>query len=109
MQLTQRSRFVVANPGKSGEAAFWLAKYKHWVPLCLMELLDLAGRPETRLHRAHAAFDAAYRTEPWVDVAYPYRSLDELQPYLEHLIRWVEAHGPTFGSERASGVARVSR
>jgi len=62
------------NPSKAADEPFWLDKYQHWVPLCLMELLELAGAPEDRLRLAPLAFTARFPTVE-VHVLFPYSSL----------------------------------
>jgi predicted nucleotidyltransferase len=85
--ITQRSRFVLANPRKRNEIPFWLAKYQYWVPLCLMELLALYGSAEFRIRRTHEHFQRMF---PGIlpRLSYPYSSLEVLQEFLEHLSIW---------------------
>ncbi len=97
VQLCQRTRLVLINPTKRGEAAFWLAKYQHWGPLCLMELLDLAGCPHDELHQAHDAFAARFPTAP--RTGYPYSDLTELQLFLEAMTKWLREQAMLFGSK----------
>lgn len=103
--LAQRSRFVLLNPRKHHETAFWLAKYQYWVPLCLMELLAIHGIAEFRVRRAHDRFLQEF---PHItpQVHYPYSSLDVLQDFLEHLSVWVTetcTRKKVFGTIETSG------
>lgn len=100
VQLCQRARLVVLNPAKAHEAAFWLRKYQHWIPLCLMELLDLHGTPEDRLHCAHSTFMHHF-PESACPIPYPYRELEELQLFLEGLIAWIPSNTERFSARTA--------
>lgn len=97
LRLCQRARLVVINPSKSSEAAFWLAKYQRWIPLCLMELLDLAGIREDRLRHAHETFSARFRYVGF-HITYPYPSFRDLWMYLEQLVRWLPRSATEFGA-----------
>jgi predicted nucleotidyltransferase len=90
VQLCQRARLVAVNDAKFAEAAFWCAKYQHWVPLCLLEILDLAGAPENELRRAHATFEARFERAP--TTAYPYTDLETVGEFLEALTEWLRAN-----------------
>lgn len=98
VQLCQRARIVVSNPSKAHEASFWLQKYQHWIPLCLMELLDLYGSPEERLHCAHSAFMRHF-PDASSPISYPYRELGELHLFLEDLVTWVRSNTEQFSGE----------
>lgn len=95
VQLTQRARLVCLNPSKSAEEAFWLGKYQHWIPLCLMELLELAGAPEDRLQQAHTTFLSRFPSVA-ASTAFPYHNLRDVTEFLEHLVRWVPEHAQHF-------------
>lgn len=98
VELTQRSRLVCLNSSKAGESAFWLNKYQHWIPLCLMELLDLAGAPEDHLQVAHARFLSRF---PALDtgLTFPYQDLVQLVRFLERLIRWIPENAESFQNQ----------
>ncbi len=100
VQLTQRARLVCINPSKSTEARFWLTKYQHWIPLCLMELLELAGAPEERLQNAHASFLQRFPTLR-TDLTFPYPSLRPLTAFLEQLVRWIPPNARWFDGPTA--------
>ena len=96
VQLCQRARIVIANPSKAErESGFWLNKYQHWVPICLMELLELHGTPEDRLHFAHAAFVRRFPSAARV-IEYPYARLYDLQLFLEDLVSWIPRNSGAF-------------
>ncbi|HEX8346828.1 MAG TPA: nucleotidyltransferase domain-containing protein [Actinoplanes sp.] len=106
VELTQRARLVCVNPSKKSEEIFWLRKYQHWIPLCMMELLELAGSPEDRLQCAQQSFLArfpSFRTR----VAFPYVSLTQVTDLLEQLIRWVPANAAVFAEARPPGASRA--
>lgn len=95
VQLCQRVRLVIANPTKEHEADFWLTKYQHWIPLSLMEFLDLHGVPEYRLHEAHATFSSRF-PDAAPPVQYPYASLSEVHAFLEGLLPWLARNWSLF-------------
>lgn len=95
VELTQRCRLVRLNASKQDEQHFWLRKYQHWVPLCLMELLDLHGLPEYRLKHAHSSFEEAF-AEFHPTVVYPYPDLESAHSFLEQLSAWLPAHRDLF-------------
>ncbi|MFJ9655566.1 hypothetical protein [Streptomyces microflavus] len=97
-QLCQRARLVVINSTKTHERAFWLNKYQQWVPLCLMELLDLNGMPEDRLRVAHQTFSTRF-PQLGASIEYPYPDFAELHEYLEDLLVWLDDRHSLF--ERA--------
>ncbi|MEW1635283.1 hypothetical protein AB0469_14510 [Streptomyces sp. NPDC093801] len=104
--LCQRVRLVVINATKAHEEGFWLVKYQKWVPLCLMELLDLSGMPEDRLRMAHETFTRRFPDAgPAID--YPYPGLAEVHVYLEALLAWLRGHQALF--EPTSARAGTSR
>jgi len=90
VQLCQRARLVVLNEAKADEATFWCTKYQHWVPLCLLEILELSGTPKTELHRAHAEFEARFEGVP--STPRPYRDLEIVGEFLEALAAWLMAN-----------------
>lgn len=102
-QLCQRARMVLLNASKGAEADFWLGKYQHWVPLCLMELLDLSGAPESQLHQAQATFEAIFPGAGSL-ISYPYTSLAEVHEFLEQLAGWAAANAHLFKAPSGSGV-----
>jgi len=94
VQLCQRARLVVLNEAKAHEAIFWCAKYKHWVPLCLLEFLELAGSPTSELGEAHAVFEAKFEGAP--RTPYPYTDLESVGEFLEALAEWLRANHAYF-------------
>jgi predicted nucleotidyltransferase len=101
IHLCQRSRLVVLNESKAGEAAFWLRKYQRWVPLCLMEFLHLAGSPEDSQQGAHNRFCERF---PFAGphIAYPYFSLEELQGFMERVAQWLPRNSHLFATSVAA-------
>ncbi|MBJ7353963.1 MAG: hypothetical protein JHC98_03985 [Thermoleophilaceae bacterium] len=102
VQLAQRARLVVSNANKVDESAFWLSKYQQWIPLCLLELLDLAGFPHEQLRRAHSDFVAHFpmASSP---VAYPYPSLEAAHAFLEDLASWLASNSEQFLNNPSPG------
>lgn len=94
MQLCQRARLVILNPLKAKESWFWLNKYQHWVPLCLMEILDVYGKPFAELRLAHDHFIQLFGID--TDVTYPYTDLATLHTYLESLSFWLQENQSLF-------------
>jgi predicted nucleotidyltransferase len=90
VQLCQRARLVILNEAKADEATFWCTKYQHWVPLCLLEILELAGVPKVELHRAHADFEARFEGAP--TMPHPYTDLESVGEFLEALAAWLRAN-----------------
>lgn len=88
VQLTQRVRFVETNSSKEREKYFWLVKYQHWIPICLMEFLYLYGKPEYILRQAHQKFLETFPDGHW-DIQYPYPALDQIHDFLEKLVPWL--------------------
>lgn len=95
VQLCQRFRSVLLNESKGNEEAFWLAKYRHWVPLCLMEFLDLAGYAHAELHYTHDVFATRFIDAP--TTTYPYSDGHALQIFLEDITRWLREYSHLFG------------
>jgi predicted nucleotidyltransferase len=99
-QLCQRARLVVLNHGKEKEASFWLAKYQHWVPLCLMELLDLHGTPCDELHSAHDFFTQTFQIDHPLRV--PYTDFNLVHDFLELVVAWVARNRAMFSTSQPS-------
>jgi len=93
--LAQRARLTTTNPSKASEAGFWLGKYQQWVPLALMELLELAGTPISCPRQAHHRFAAAFldAADP---VRYPYSELASVGRFLEQLAAWMPGAADRF-------------
>ncbi|MFF4849496.1 hypothetical protein [Streptomyces sp. NPDC001194] len=102
VQLCQRARLVVINATKSHESQFWLDKYQQWVPLCLMELLDLSGLREDRLRLAHQTFRVNF-PQAGTEIDYPYPDLASLHAYLEVLLLWLSHHEHLFNRQPREG------
>ena len=106
LELAQRARIVIANPSKSSEAAFWLAKYQHWIPLCLLEILDLAGLPHDHLRYAHSDF-AQHFPGATAPVEYPFRTLSEAHAFLEDLGSWLNSSPEPLANTGPSNSAKI--
>jgi predicted nucleotidyltransferase len=93
-QLTQRARLVRLNPAKAHEAPFWAVKYRHWVPLCLMEISEAGGTPIRELHRARTRFAELHPDAPALDAT---DDFDQIAEQLEALTRWMRVHPERLG------------